>query len=41
VVGHHARGPFSSVTFVGYQINGISGHSFLRWRYSSFVFVVY
>jgi hypothetical protein len=26
--------------FVGYQINGISGHSFLRWRIPPFVFVV-
>jgi hypothetical protein len=39
-VGHPRQGLFSSVTFVGYQINGISGHSFLRWRYSApFVFV--
>jgi chromate transporter len=31
-VGQFTPGPvFSSVTFVGYQINGISGHSFLRY----------
>jgi hypothetical protein len=31
--GNHAGARFL-LTFVGYQINGISGHSFLRWRYS-------
>jgi chromate transporter len=38
-VGHSRQPVFSSFHFVGYQINGISGHSFLRWRYPTLICV--